>query len=105
MQAINAKNFDELVLGAPELVLVIFTAKWCSACPMSQQILDAEAKEYKGRLVVYKVDSEENPSLAERYAVRGIPSLLFLRDGKEVDRLQGSQTKAGFNTAIERNLR
>lgn len=85
--------FEEAVLKADVPVIVDFWAPWCGPCRMVAPILDEVAKEYAGKVIVAKVNTDENPEWATRYGVRGIPTMLFIKNGQEVDRQVGAAPK------------
>ena len=85
---ITNENFEELKNG--ELPLVVdFWATWCGPCRMISPIISQLAEEYDGKIVVGKCDVEEDEDLPARFGVRNIPTVVFLKDGKEVDRSVG----------------
>lgn len=82
--------FEQTVLGSPVPVIVDFWAPWCGPCKMVAPILEKLAKEYAGKLVVAKVNTDENPEWAGKYGVQGIPTMLFISGGKIVHRQVGA---------------
>ena len=82
--------FDKAVLQNELLVLVDFWAPWCGPCRMVAPSLEKLAQEYDGKLIVAKVNTDDNAEYAMRYGVQGIPTLLFVKDGKEVNRIVGA---------------
>ena len=86
-------TFDEEVRAETAPVLVDFTAAWCPPCKAIAPILDELADEYAGSLRIVKVDVDENPSVAMRFGIRSMPTLVVLRDGVEVKRLVGARPK------------
>ncbi len=87
-QAINTNNLEALVqTGKP--IVVDFWATWCGPCKRLAPVIEELAQEYDGRAVVGKCDVEDDEELAVRFGVRNIPTVVFLKDGKEADRSVG----------------
>ena len=82
--------FDKTVLQSTLPVVVDFWAPWCGPCKMVAPTLDKLAKEYAGKLVVAKVNTDENPEWAMKYGVQGIPTMLLVAGGKIVHRQVGA---------------
>ena len=81
---VTDETFEKTVLGAELPVIVDFWAPWCGPCKMVAPILDKLAKEYSGELLVTKVNTDENPQWAGQFGVQGIPTMLFVANGKVV---------------------
>jgi thioredoxin 1 len=88
------ESFDKDVLNSEQPVLVDFWAQWCGPCKMIGPTVDALADEFAGKLKVGKVDVDSNSGTAERYNVRGIPTLLLFKGGKVVEQRVGAVGKA-----------
>ena len=86
------------------VTLVDFWAPWCGPCHMQSPIVEDVAREMAGRATVAKVNVDENYQTAARFGIRGIPTLVVLRDGKEVERFVGVQPKETLLAALERYL-
>lgn len=86
---LDADNFDREVLQSDQPVLVDFWADWCPPCKTIGPIIEEVATELDGMARVGKVDVDGNKSLAERFAITSIPTLLFFRNGEVVDRAAG----------------
>ena len=83
---ITSENFETLKNGSQPLV-VDFWATWCGPCRMIAPIVEELAKEYDGKIAVGKCDVEENDELAAEYGIRNIPTILFFKEGKLVDKI------------------
>lgn len=87
-QVINTANFEALVATGKPLV-VDFWATWCGPCKRMAPVIEELAQDYDGKAIVGKCDVEEDENLAMRFGVRNIPTIVFLKDGKEADRSVG----------------
>ncbi len=99
--AVTDATFAAAVGRSPLPVLLDAWASWCAPCRALAPIVDELAREMAGRVRVAKLDVDQNPATAARFGLRSIPTLLVLRDGREVDRIVGVQPK----TEIVRRLR
>jgi len=97
-------NLETEVMKNPELTLVDFWAEWCGPCRALAPTLDALADQYQGKVKVYKLNVDENPTAAQKFKVRGIPTVMLVKGGQVVDQLVGNQPKDSFITAIEKHL-
>ena len=82
--------FEKTVLQSTIPTIVDFWAPWCGPCRMVAPVLDKLAKEYAGKLLVAKVNTDDNPEWAQRYNVQGIPTMLFVANGKIIHRQIGA---------------
>ncbi|HMQ52718.1 MAG TPA: thioredoxin [Anaerolineae bacterium] len=101
---VNDAEFEAKVLKSGTPVVVDFWAPWCGPCRMVAPVLDELAKEYGQKLVIAKVNTDENPEWAMRYGVQGIPTMLFVKDGKVVDRIVGAHPKPSIQQRVDNML-
>jgi thioredoxin 1 len=100
---VDASNFDR-VLAENTNVVVDFWAEWCMPCRMVAPIIDELAREYAGKVVFAKLNTDENPSIAARYSISAIPTLIFFKNGKPVDQVVGALPKGELKRWVEKNL-
>jgi thioredoxin 1 len=86
---ITDDTFEELVLKAPVPAVVDFWAPWCGPCRMIAPIVEDLAREYEGRALIAKINTDENIGTAGALGITGIPTLILFKDGQEVDRVVG----------------
>jgi thioredoxin 2 len=99
----DAQSFDtEIVSSVP--VLVDFWAPWCGPCRMVTPAVERLAQEHAGELKTVKLNVDEAPEIAARYGVQGIPLLVLLRDGNELDRLVGAAPEATLRQWLDQRL-
>ncbi|MDD5434263.1 MAG: thioredoxin [Nitrospira sp.] len=99
--AVNKDSWDSEVLQGKGLVLVDFWAVWCGPCKMIAPIVEELSKEYAGKVKVAKLNTDENPEVSGRYQIMGIPTLMFFKDGKVVDKLVGALPKVQIKDKID----
>jgi thioredoxin 2 len=99
----DPQSFDaEIVASVP--VVVDFWAAWCGPCRMVSPLLERLARDHAGRMKLVKLDVDAAPDIAARYGVQGIPMLLVMQDGQEVDRLVGATPEPQLRQWIEPHL-
>ncbi|MCU0611959.1 MAG: thioredoxin domain-containing protein [Candidatus Eisenbacteria bacterium] len=101
MEHITSTNFNGKVLENEIPVLLDFGAAWCGPCKTLEPQIEQIAKDYAGQLLVGHVDVGEQPDIAARYGVLGVPTLLFMYKGRVVQQLSGVPSKAKIVSAIE----
>ncbi len=90
---VSSKNFKTAVLNSSKPVVVDVWADWCGPCKMLAPQFEAAAEELKGKARFVKIDADRNQKIVRKYGVRGLPSLLYFKDGQLVDRSTGVTTK------------
>jgi len=98
---INKNNFEDQVLNAERPVMIDLWAEWCMPCKMIAPMVDEVAKDYKGTIAVGKINVDESPELATELSVMNIPTLIFYKQGKEMGRLVGVNTKETVEKKIK----
>ena len=98
---ISAEEFDAKVKNAPGAALVDFFADWCGPCKIVAPLIEKMAQDFKGKAGVYKINTDNAQALATSLGIRGIPTLIFFKDGKEVNRVVG--VTSAENLAAELN--
>ena len=102
--AVTTANFEKEVLQSEVPVLVDFWAPWCPPCRAIAPSLDALAEEYQGQAKIVKVDVDDEPDIASRYGISGIPALLLFKGGQQVGQLTGAHPKANIASLIAEAL-
>lgn len=99
--AISQDNYEEIIAsGKP--VVIDFWAEWCGPCRMISPIVDELAAEYEGRVLIVKCDVEQNDEITMKYGVRNIPTIVFIKDGVQVDKQVGAASKEALKQKIEK---
>ena len=101
---LNAANFEEKVLKSDKPVLVDFWAVWCGPCKMMSPKVDEIADEQKDRLIVGKLNCDENMESAQNYGITGIPAFFLFKGGEVVEKVMGAMPKGELLAAIEKHL-
>jgi len=100
VREVNDTSFETEVINSDKPVMVDFWATWCGPCKMIAPHVQAVADEFAGRAVVAKVDVDANKQWAIKYGIQSIPTLLFFKDGKLVDRVVGAVDKKVLNDKL-----
>ena len=101
MEIFTSENFEQAVLGASLPVIVDFSATWCGPCKMMAPVLEKLAEEYSGKVLIGKLDVEENMDIAMKYRVMNVPTLLIFKDGKILNTMVGLQNGNTLKKVIE----
>ena len=101
---VDSTTFETAILKSDKPVVLDFWAPWCGPCKMIAPILDDLATQYSGKVTIAKVNTDENSDLAMKYGIQGIPTMIFINQGEEVDRLVGANTTTTYTSKIEAML-
>ena len=86
----NENNFENEVMKSDVPVMIDFYADWCGPCRMMSPVVEKFAADYNGRVKIGKINVDEETDLAARFGVQSIPNLVFIKDGRVVDRVTGA---------------
>ena len=102
--AVSDGEFETSVIKNEKLALVDFWADWCQPCKQLAPTIEELAEEYDGKVLVTKLNVDENPQTATKYGIRGIPTLLLFKKGQVVQQMVGVKPKAEIKKLIEENV-
>lgn len=100
---ITDTNFQEVVLNSDKLSVVDFWAEWCGPCRAIGPVIEELHKEYDGKVVIGKMNVDNNSQIPVEYGITNIPAILFFKNGQLVDKLVGAHPKANFVKKIEQH--
>lgn len=103
-QEFNELNFDQEVLQSDIPVLVDFSATWCGPCKAIAPLVDQLASEYSGKVKVGTIDIDDSPGVAQRYGIRGVPTIYMFKGGEVVGKLVGAAPKQNIAALMQRAL-
>jgi thioredoxin 1 len=104
VKQISDSEFEQAVLKSETPVFVDFWAPWCGPCRIVGPIIEELAPSYDGKLVVMKMNVDDNPAVAQKFGITSIPTMMIFKGGEVVDRAIGAMPRAELEKFIERNL-
>ena len=104
VQTLTDANFEQTVNHTPQPVLVDFWAEWCGPCRRLAPTVEELANDYDGRVVVAKMNVDENPATPMRFSIRGIPTLLLFKSGQIVEQVVGLADKDSLKKLIDKHV-
>lgn len=99
MVNVNKENLDDLILGSGNLVVVDFYADWCGPCRLLSPVLETLDKANENVSFV-KVNVDDSPELCSDYGIKNVPTLIFIKEGKELTRTSGAQSETSIQDKI-----
>src|SRR6266581_7859242 len=97
-------SFETDVLKSDRPVLVDFWAAWCAPCRMLAPTVESVAEKYAGNARVVKLNVDDNPSISQRFGIKGIPTLILFKNGREEERVVGATSKESISRLIDKHL-
>jgi thioredoxin 1 len=101
---VNDQDFEAQVLNSDRPVLVDFWAPWCAPCRMLAPTVEAVAQSFQGTASVVKLNVDDNPAVSQRYGIKGIPTLILFKNGKEEERVVGATSKEAISRMIDKHV-
>jgi thioredoxin 1 len=98
------QNFEQLVEKSEKPAVVDFWAEWCGPCRMVGPLVEELAAEYDGKAVIGKINIDHSPMVAQKYGIRSIPTILFFKQGKVVDKQVGAVPKSTLSDKLKAQL-
>jgi len=102
---VSDNSFEKDVLQSDQPVLVDFWAEWCGPCRMMTPVVESVAAKFQGTAKVFKLNVDDNPSISQRFGIKGIPTMIVFKGGKEAERLVGATNEQAISRLIEEQLK
>ena len=104
-EELTDSTFEQKVLKSHEPVLIDLWAPWCGPCRMLSPVIEKIGEEYKGKVKVFKLNTDDNPQTAVQFRVQAIPTLLFFKSGKMVEQMVGVQPEKEIRQRLDNLLK
>ncbi len=98
---VTTSSWENEVLNSKGLVMIDFWAVWCGPCRIVAPTVEELSKEYAGKVKIMKLNTDENPEIASKYKIMGIPTLMFFKDGQKVDQVVGAVPKPQLKAKLD----
>jgi thioredoxin 1 len=98
---VTSQNFADRVLHASQMVIVDFSTDWSGACQVLDPEFEAVSKEYQGRVLFVKLNVDQNDELISQWSIDGVPTLIFFKNGQEINRIKGIMMRDKLRRQIE----
>ena len=104
VKEVSDSSFENDVLKSEQPVLVDFWAAWCAPCRMLAPTVEAIAEKYASTARVVKLNVDDNPSVSQRYGIKGIPTLILFKNGKEEERVVGATSEGAISRMLDKHV-
>ncbi len=98
---VTTATWDKEVLNSSGIVMIDFWAVWCGPCRIIAPAVEELSREYTGKVKIMKLNTDENPEIASKYKILGIPTLMFFKDGQKVDQVVGAVPKPQLKAKLD----
>lgn len=103
VKQVSDSEFEQTVLKSDKPVFVDFWAPWCGPCRIVGPVIEELAPSYDGKVVIAKMNVDDNPAVAQKFGVTSIPTMMIFKDGQVVDRVIGALPKSELQKFLDRN--